>query len=255
MTSSLNMRSFSQEARELIEAAEGAGWTWRLSSNNHAIGRAPDGITTLSVSTKLSRSNRGYQRATAEFARWIREQSAPELAEQAMAVQEAYDSAPNGNPLLDDVMEASASRKIADMARSVRVIVSETTLMERSGDEAGVYESPTSTRREWSDDSVDYVCAYDGCAYNSPKHRAVASHYGRAHTGTNRPVVERVVTAPVVDAEAAMAALRAILDVHATLTEDRDRWKALAEASEARLALAKADLSAVRDLIGGIGLL
>lgn len=63
---------FSQEARELIREYEAEGWTFAVSGAGHAIGRAPDGVTTCSVSRRLSRANRSYQNSEAPLKAWRR---------------------------------------------------------------------------------------------------------------------------------------------------------------------------------------
>lgn len=41
-----------------------------------------------------------------------------------------------------------------------------------------VYESAAVIERRWSDGTVDYRCAWEGCDYTSPIPRSVARHYG-----------------------------------------------------------------------------
>lgn len=42
--------------------------------------------------------------------------------------------------------------------------------------------SGASTKRTWSDGSVDYACAYEGCDYSASTVRSVGAHYGTKHT-------------------------------------------------------------------------
>lgn len=63
-------KGFSAEAKALIREYESFGWEFTISSNNHAIGRAPDGVTTTSVARRLSRANRSQQNAEADLKRW-----------------------------------------------------------------------------------------------------------------------------------------------------------------------------------------
>jgi hypothetical protein len=68
---------FSAEAKALLAEYESHGWTFRVSSKGHAIGKAPDGEETVSIGRQLSRANRSQQNAEAPLRRWLkaREQS------------------------------------------------------------------------------------------------------------------------------------------------------------------------------------
>ncbi len=68
----LDLGGFSAESAALIREYESHGWTFRVSSKGHAIGRAPDGEETTSIGRNLSRANRSQQNAEAPLRRWLR---------------------------------------------------------------------------------------------------------------------------------------------------------------------------------------
>jgi hypothetical protein len=61
---------FERASLDLIREFEAEGWTFDISAKGHAIGRAPDGVTTTSVARRLSRANRSQQNAEADLKRW-----------------------------------------------------------------------------------------------------------------------------------------------------------------------------------------
>ena len=63
---------FDDESVRLIRTMESAGWRGRVSARGHAIMRAPDGITTASVTKDHDKHRRTRQNAWAEFDRWQR---------------------------------------------------------------------------------------------------------------------------------------------------------------------------------------
>lgn len=65
-----DLRGWDEEAVALVMEYQGHGWTSRLSSNNHAILRSPDGKETASIARKHSR-NRGGKNARRPLQNWI----------------------------------------------------------------------------------------------------------------------------------------------------------------------------------------
>lgn len=66
-----------------------------------------------------------------------------------------------------------------------RTIVSEKPWMAArsiGADGAHLYPSEAVVQREWSDGSIDYVCAYEGCEWSRSNARSVASHYAGTHS-------------------------------------------------------------------------
>lgn len=58
-----------------------------------------------------------------------------------------------------------------------------------------VYPSRAVLERRWSDGSMDYLCAFEGCGYTSPdKPQSVAAHYGGKH-GKERPATQNLAEA------------------------------------------------------------
>lgn len=68
----IGLRRFSTESKDLLKRADRLGWVGRVSSNGHAILRAPDGIATISVVPHY-KNNRGRQNAIAALDRWERD--------------------------------------------------------------------------------------------------------------------------------------------------------------------------------------
>jgi hypothetical protein len=54
------------------------------------------------------------------------------------------------------------------------------------------YESTAVLERIWSDGSMDYVCAFEGCGWANNRARSVATHFGAAHTakGESAPTTQ-----------------------------------------------------------------
>lgn len=64
---------FDPERIALIRLMEEDGWTGRISKQGHAIMRAPDGVSTCSISPKV-KNGRSGENVGAEYRRWKREQ-------------------------------------------------------------------------------------------------------------------------------------------------------------------------------------
>jgi hypothetical protein len=87
-------RGFSQESKVLIREYESHGWTFEASQSNHAIGKAPDGVTTCSVGQRLSKANRSQQNAEAPLKAWKRrleEARGPSLVDLSKPIIRAMD--------------------------------------------------------------------------------------------------------------------------------------------------------------------
>lgn len=159
-----DLRGFDARARQIISAAIAEGWTGRISSKGHWIGRAPDGKATMSVPRKMDDRGRTGANARATFAKWLRERH-PDVTEAIAAAEAAADE---GDPIAASILAGAAMKR------------------------ASVVE------RHWSDGSVDYACAYPGCDYAAGAvARSVASHYGAAHR--DAPVGPPTGVVPAVD--------------------------------------------------------
>lgn len=67
---------FSDDSIKMIRQYEQYGWEFEMSSKGHAIGKAPDGVSTVSIQRNLNRANRSQQNAESELRRWLRKQKA-----------------------------------------------------------------------------------------------------------------------------------------------------------------------------------
>lgn len=176
-----DLRGFDKENRELVYAMIDSGWTGRITSKNHWLGRSPDGKATVTVPSKNG-NNRGLKNATAQFMKWVRDNATPEERDLYAAADGATD------PVVREVIIETLSSKQAH--RMVAESIKEPTLVEQRpwlarkqpGRNGGVmYESEAVVERLWSDGTTDYACS-TGCGYVAESARSVATHYGKAHT-------------------------------------------------------------------------
>jgi hypothetical protein len=169
---------FDRTARAMVKDMLAHGWTGRLSSKGHWIGRAPDGVTTISVPRNLDAPNRARQNANADWTRWKRAQH----VEVAALVDKADAATIDGDPVSAAVLEAAAVKRVrADYSGAV---ITRPWLARRAPSSTGgvMYESEAVVEREHPDGRIDYVCALPDCGYESGNPRGVATHYGKAHT-------------------------------------------------------------------------
>lgn len=92
-----NLPGFDKRNRELVYAMIDAGWTGRITSKRHFMGKAPDGKTQITVPSKDG-NNRGFANAHAQFMRWVKEHVTPEINEVWDAALETDD------PILKDIL-------------------------------------------------------------------------------------------------------------------------------------------------------
>jgi hypothetical protein len=70
-----------------------------------------------------------------------------------------------------------------------------------SAKKASAYQSETTIERRWSDGTVDYACAYDGCDYTNTDRLSPSRHYANMHRkGQGRAKSPETFTAEVPDA-------------------------------------------------------
>jgi hypothetical protein len=102
-------KGFSQEAKALIREYESYGWEFEASQSNHAIGRAPDGVTTCSVGQRITKANRSQQNSEAPLKAWKRrlaEAQPPSLVELS-------------KPIFQATREGWHPSRVADVAASI----------------------------------------------------------------------------------------------------------------------------------------
>jgi hypothetical protein len=192
-----DLPGFAKENRELVYAMVEAGWTGRITSKGHWLGKAPDGKATITVPAKNG-NNRGLKNAHATFMRWLREHVPAEERRIWDAAKES------GNPLVQDVIADGLVRKqtqrmvaenmerthreFIEMVKSdprviIEPLVRPWMAKKQPGKQGGVlYESEAVLERVWPTGETDYACAFPGCEYHSENPRGVAAHYGKAHT-------------------------------------------------------------------------
>lgn len=73
-----DLRAWDAKAWAIIRDAQDLGWTFRVSGKGHAIGRAPDGKSTMSVANRYD-SKRSGTNARAELERWKKQHDTSQL--------------------------------------------------------------------------------------------------------------------------------------------------------------------------------
>jgi hypothetical protein len=191
-----DLAGFDKENRELIYAMCDAGWTGRITSKRHWLGKAPDGKTQITVPSKNG-NNRGLKNASSTFMRWVREHMPPEE-------RDLFDKAKTEtDPLIKGTLTESLVRKqgtrvaqekderihkaIVDLIETEKIVIEPLIrpylARKHSGKDGGTrYESQTTLERVWPDGQTDYQCAFPGCTWQSPSPKSVAMHYGQEHT-------------------------------------------------------------------------
>lgn len=195
-----SLPGFDRRARAMVKDMIDHGWTGRVSSKGHWIGRSPDGTATISVARNMDAPNRARQNTEAEWTRWKRTQHPVAVA----AVDAADDALRAGEFVAAEILERAAAKHLAAEMTELAVeppsaiyAVPDRTVVRSEPWHAHKAPSPTGgtkyrseavVERQWSDGAVDYLCALEGCGYTSDVARSVSSHYA-AHTraGETRP--------------------------------------------------------------------
>lgn len=195
-----SLPGFDRRARAMVKDMLDHGWTGRVSSKGHWIGRSPDGTATIAVARNMDAPNRARQNTEAEWTRWKRAQHPVTVA----VVDASGDALLAGDFIAADILARGAAKHLeADMAElaveppSAIYAVPDRTVVRSEPWHAHKAPSPTGgtkyrseavVERQWSDGAVDYLCALEGCGYTSDVARSVSSHYA-AHTrrGDTRP--------------------------------------------------------------------
>lgn len=115
----VSIRNFSKDATDLVRELEDFGWTFRR-SNHGAVGRAPDGKTTTSISRNLRKSNHSYQKARAEFRRWLKI-AHPELVDAAQTyVDDMVDARDEGSPVIAGILQERARARTVSQVEALK---------------------------------------------------------------------------------------------------------------------------------------
>lgn len=192
--------SLSKDVRELLAEMAVLGWTFRPGKSRIICTPPfPPDFRPMSVSRAFT--GRGKANTWAAFRRW-KERYVPEErsleAERMVRTSIAAGKAEEeGDEIAAAVLDAAAMKHTVAVVRDeheaheARRMVDRRPWMARKGSSrhggGRKYESKAVIEREWSDGSVDYVCAYEGCNWNSDDPVSVARHYGGTH-GAERPV-------------------------------------------------------------------
>lgn len=192
-----SLGGFDANAKKIITTLEGYGWVFEVSSKGHAVGKAPDGVTTASIARRLTRANRSQQNAEATVKRWERHLEVQRLgkATEALLVPgTGYD------PVVDGVIAAGVEKRVAALTEPEAPdggdVVSRKPWLARQGTSrekgtVSLYESHAVMEVTYRDGSTAYECAKEDCTYVSENPRSVSSHF-RAHVrnGEAEPVGE-----------------------------------------------------------------
>lgn len=202
----IKINGFSTESKKIIRQLEEYEWTFTLSTNGHAIGLAPDGITRTSVSKNLSRANRSQQAADVTVKRWEKHMTAM----QALADAEVTDRARNEgyDPVLSPILKegmrkhvhgagtALGEAALTEVSEPVSRVteVSRAPWLARQGSHrksgtTSLYESGAVVEVTWSNGTLTYACSLSTCDYASENPRSVSSHFrGHVRAGEHEPV-------------------------------------------------------------------
>lgn len=227
-------KGFDREHAKVIRELETLGWTFTMSKQGHAIGRAPDGVTTTSVSGSKG-SPRNLKNVQATLRQWQRKVGATESGVKFVAAAEALSDPEEGriDPVLDAVLmkaaekhaRASIEEAVQTSERrevSVRSWVSKRNSQRRTM-EATLEENDRVDEVTFSDGSQEWRCTFEGCDYVSDKSgRSVALHYGQTHvrSGDAEPLIQKnrpVVATHVPISEDTMRPYRPTERLHAAL--------------------------------------
>lgn len=180
---------FSQESLAVIHELENYGWTFTLSKSRHAMGKAPDGVTTCSVGRTLSLANRSKQNTEKVLKAWRRrvagEKPLAELEDVAVAYLDSME-----DPILGPVLRGAVDKHAKDVVLAMKderhIVAAKPWLSRMSSNRkkgtTTLVENERVEERTWSDGVVDYACLFEGCDYVDPNPRAVAAHFGQKHT-------------------------------------------------------------------------
>jgi hypothetical protein len=203
-----NTKGFSKGSLDIIEELEDFGWTFRRSTQGHAIGKAPDGVTTCSIPKVLSRANRSQQNTDAILKAWRRKVDLAAEEAHLDAVVHAIEATREVDPVIDGVLAASANKKATAALETLsrrsdsepKAVAHRTPWRARKGTSrvnatADQYESHAVNIVTFTDGTSTFECAFR-CGFVDPNNpRSVAAHYsthvrkGEAPGGGERPVV------------------------------------------------------------------
>lgn len=187
------IRGFDDKAMDLVRLLVDYGWTGRVTSKGHWLGKAPDGKTTITVPSKMDNASRAEANAKAVFKKWVKD-TYPDVAEALDRVEDEDD------PIVQDILEGRAKKRVTKIANEALIeqqvkqfeaamhavewpVRTPWLAHKASNKDGGVrYESEAVIQRTWNNGDVDYECAFEGCGYSNKNPRSVAVHYGRSHT-------------------------------------------------------------------------
>lgn len=183
--------NFNKETVEIVEMALLVGWKLHITGEGSMTIIAPDGIHKHHFTPRRNSKNRN------QILKSVARYSDPALMAIAFSADHLPDAVVNILPTVDTPGSVIMSRpedepKVTPAVMPKRrhefstepkeaTIVSEKPMVAKAGESRG-YTSVTTIERKWSDGSMDYVCAYDGCDFASPNRKAPSGHYAATHT-------------------------------------------------------------------------
>lgn len=202
--SAKDLRRFSKEMKAVIETAVSLGWTGRFVSSGALVLHSPTSEDRVHIPTGKS-GDRNTHRTL------MRRVLAAASAEQIEHLTEVIDAtgATDDDRALGFRTEQTAFGEVTTLITppeepSAPTIVSRSPFLARGGSGlrdgvAELYASRAITERKWSDGTVDYECAYEGCSYNHSSARSVAGHHSSHRAGVG--ALPKEIVAVEVDAE------------------------------------------------------
>lgn len=202
-------RGVSKTDRDTISRAVEIGWKLMVTNRGHMtiIGPPPNDHVKFNITQ--SRSKGRGEGPVKQVRRKIEQLADPELLAIADGKPEPKGTAgvQTLNPVISPEVAKAALAKIEEplVVEREPVIDPEIGVKDRTGDRhivsevpmvanAGTgrgYISPTTIQRTWSDGSVDFGCAFEGCDFSSEKRQGIGPHW-RAHV--NRGEAEHAST-------------------------------------------------------------
>jgi len=185
------LRKVHKDVRPVVKAAAMMGWTGRRSGSGGLVLYAPDGHNMVRIPITINHGGvpKALARDIVKFTpEHLREAMADHVLEHG-SDQEARDAADlvrtaagAFGPAVVSGIESVSIPEIPDLETiepAVTIVSSEPWMARVSSDgrKTDLYPSQATLERTWSDGSVDYACAWEGCDYTADKPRSTSSHY------------------------------------------------------------------------------
>jgi hypothetical protein len=170
-----------------ITFAQVLGWRASLEPNGGVRLRIPGGKSLLVRRPDRRKREEAHIKEANDWLEQTLRPKTPDEYRRAMSTRLALEGVAGVMDTLADEyvpVEAPKVERREHVKPERRLVSEEPWMAARSigPDGAHLYPSEAVFQREWSDGSIDYVCAQDGCGWESGNARSVASHFAGAHS-------------------------------------------------------------------------